>query len=86
MIKLGLSCIALVGGFAFSQCLDVINPTASNPSSISVDCIGNVPAPDPLVVTTEADNSGVAPVVAFVSEFSDGNWCPEVIIPLLSSN
>ncbi|WP_108869779.1 gliding motility-associated C-terminal domain-containing protein [Aquimarina aquimarini] len=58
---------------------DTENPTASNPSPIDVQCVTNVPLPDPLVVTDEADNSGVAPVVAFVSDVSDGNSNPEII-------
>src|SRR5690606_32432453 len=57
---------------------DAIAPTASNPPAINVECIADVPAPDPLVVTDEADNGGV-PVVAFVSDVSDNNSCPETI-------
>ncbi|MBK9192445.1 MAG: gliding motility-associated C-terminal domain-containing protein [Crocinitomicaceae bacterium] len=57
---------------------DPINPTASNPAGVNVQCIGDVPAPDPVVVTDEADNNGV-PIVAFVSDVSDGNTCPETI-------
>ncbi len=57
---------------------DAIIPTASNPTSITVDCIGNVPTPDPLVVTDEADN-GITPVVTWEDDTSDGNTCPEVI-------
>ncbi|MBI3136508.1 MAG: hypothetical protein HYZ14_17670, partial [Bacteroidetes bacterium] len=57
---------------------DPIMPTASNPAGVTVQCIGDVPAADPLVVTDEADNNGV-PVVAFVSDVSDGNTCPETI-------
>ncbi len=58
---------------------DVIAPTASNPLNINVSCASNVPLPDPTVVTDEADNSGIAPIVAFVSDLSDGNFCPETI-------
>ena len=57
---------------------DNINPTASNPAAINVQCIGDVPAPDITVVTDEADNCGV-PVVAFVSDVSNGLTCPEII-------
>lgn len=56
---------------------DVTNPSASNPSAISV-CPGNIPPPDESVVTDEADNCGT-PTVSFVSEVSDGNTCPETI-------
>ena len=35
--------------------------------------------PDITVVTDEADNCTAAPMVAFVSDVSDGNTCPEVI-------
>jgi gliding motility-associated-like protein len=57
---------------------DIIMPTASNPITVNVECIGDVPAADITVVTDEADNSGV-PVVAFVSDVSDGLSCPETI-------
>jgi len=58
---------------------DITPPTASNPPPISVECSGDVPAPDITVVTDEADNCGPVPTVAFVSDVSDGNTCPEVI-------
>jgi len=57
---------------------DPIDPTASNPLPITVECIGDVPAPDPTVVTDEADNNGV-PVVTWESDVSDNNTCPETI-------
>ncbi|MBT8278730.1 MAG: gliding motility-associated C-terminal domain-containing protein [Bacteroidia bacterium] len=57
---------------------DTTLPTASNPVSISVDCIGNVPSPDINVVTDATDNCSV-PTVLFVSEVSDNNSCPEAI-------
>jgi len=53
-------------------------PTASNPSPIAVECIADAPV-DILDVTTEADNCTASPTVAFVSDVSDGNTCPEVI-------
>ncbi len=57
---------------------DAVLPTASNPAPINVQCSGDVPAPDPLVVTDEADN-GATPTVTFESESSDGQSCPETI-------
>lgn len=57
---------------------DTEAPTASNPPAINVACVGDVPAPDPNVVTDEADNCSV-PVVAFVSDVSDNQTCPETI-------
>lgn len=57
---------------------DPIMPTGTAPGPITVECIGMVPAPDPLLITDEADNQGV-PAVAFVSDVSDGNSCPETI-------
>ncbi|MDG1776981.1 MAG: gliding motility-associated C-terminal domain-containing protein, partial [Crocinitomicaceae bacterium] len=59
--------------------MDPFLPTASNPSGITVSCIGDVPLQDPLVVIDEADNLG-SPVVAWVSDISDGLSCPETII------
>ncbi len=58
---------------------DVTNPTASNPTSLNVQCIGDVPAPSAGWVTDEADNCAAAPVVAFVSDVSDSLSCPETI-------
>ncbi|WP_372754518.1 immunoglobulin-like domain-containing protein [Mariniflexile sp.] len=60
---------------------DFVNqpPTASNPSPITVQCLSEVPEPDVLVVTDEADNSGIAPTVTFISDVSDGNSNPEII-------
>lgn len=52
-------------------------PTASNPPNITgVQCYSDIPAPDPTVVTTEADNCGT-PTVSFVSENTLGGFsCP----------
>ena len=49
---------------------DNVAPTASNPLPVNVQCIGDVPLPDVLVVTDEADNSGIPPIVTFVSDVS----------------
>jgi hypothetical protein len=57
---------------------DAIAPTASNPPSINIECISEVPVPDVAFVTDAADNCGV-PVVAFVSDVSDGMSNPETI-------
>lgn len=53
-------------------------PTASNPSSVSVECSADVPAVDVNVVSDEADDAGI-PTVTFLNEISDGNTCPETI-------
>jgi len=52
-------------------------PTASNPPNMTgVQCYGDIPLPNPAVVTTEADNCGV-PTVSFLSESAlGGNSCP----------
>ena len=57
---------------------DVVPPTATNPELVSVQCLGDVPAEDPSVVIDEADNCS-EPTVAFVSQVSDGQTCPETI-------
>jgi gliding motility-associated-like protein len=57
---------------------DPVPPTASNPAPINVQCSGDVPLPDPLLVTDEADN-GAMPIVTFESDVSDGLSCPETI-------
>jgi len=58
---------------------DVIPPTASDPAPINVECITDIPVPDISVVTDAADNCTATPVVAFVSDVSDGNNCPMII-------
>ena len=58
---------------------DTIFPTASNPLPVTVECIGDVPAWDITVVTDEADNCTLNPVVAFVSDVSDEQTCAESI-------
>jgi gliding motility-associated-like protein len=57
---------------------DPFPPTASNPAPIAVQCIGDVPAPDPAVVTDADDNSGVA-IVTWEDDTSNGQTCPEII-------
>jgi len=59
-------------------------PTASNPADMTgVQCYGDIPAPDPTVVTTEADNCGTT-TVTFVNETAlSGASCPSN--PLLVS-
>lgn len=46
---------------------------------MTVDCIGDVPAPDVNLITDEADNCPGAITVAFVGDVSDGGLCPETI-------
>jgi len=60
------------------QITDPILPTGTAPGPITVECIGDVPAADPLLITDEADNQGV-PTVAHVGDVSDGQSCPETI-------
>jgi len=57
---------------------DNIPPTASNPVDINI-AVAPAPAPDITLVIDEADNCTANPVVAFVSDVSDGNSCPETI-------
>ncbi|MBD3636791.1 MAG: hypothetical protein HUJ25_05560, partial [Crocinitomicaceae bacterium] len=58
---------------------DVLPPTASNPAGVSVECIADVPLPNPAVVTDEADDVTIVPIVTHLSDVSDGNTCPETI-------
>jgi gliding motility-associated-like protein len=73
----GTGC-SLVTPVTISASGDAIPPTASNPDPINVQCIGDVPAPDPAVVTDAADN-GAPPVVTWEDDTSDGFTCPQVI-------
>ena len=54
---------------------DTTPPTASNPQAQQSVTL---PAPDPSIVNDAADNCGT-PVVAFVSDISDGGFCPEIV-------
>lgn len=48
-----------------AQCSpDIMPPTASNPVTLYVECLGDVPAPNISVVTDEDDNC-TTPIVAF---------------------
>ena len=58
---------------------DAVYPTASNPADINVECIADVPLPNPLVVTDEADN-GLTPTVTFEDDTAGGGVCPDTII------
>ena len=58
---------------------DVTAPTATAPAAVNVECIGDVPADDITLITNEADNCTVNPVVAFEGDVSDGLSCPETI-------
>ncbi|MDC1362383.1 hypothetical protein N8203_04685, partial [Crocinitomicaceae bacterium] len=57
---------------------DVTPPTASNPPTLNITT-GPAPAPDVTAITDEADNCTLIPIVAFVSDSSDNNSCPETI-------
>ena len=57
--------------------IDDIDPTASNPVDINVQCVDDIPVPDINVVTDELDNCST-PVVAFVSDISN-NSCSDKI-------
>ncbi len=58
--------------------IDDIDPTASNPLSVTVYCSSDVPAVDITVVTDEADNCTPSPTVTFIGDVSDGGN-PEII-------
>jgi hypothetical protein len=58
---------------------DDTDPTADPLPAIDVQCAADVPAVDINDVQNAADNCTANPVVAHVSDISDGNSCPEVI-------
>lgn len=59
--------------------VDNINPTASNPTPVTVFCSDDVPAPNINVVSDAADNCITDPIVTFISDVSNGGIDPEVI-------
>ena len=60
---------------------DYVNegPTGTPPSAVNVECSADIPAFDISLVTNLADNSGITPTVAHVSDVSDNNSNPEII-------
>ena len=69
-----------VQNVSHGQCApDVTPPTASNPVTIDIECISEVPLPDVNVVTDEADVCTLIPLVTWEDDLSDGGICPETI-------
>ena len=66
------------GWVATVTAVDILNPQGSDPTPISVQCIGDVPPADVSVVTDESDNCG-STSVSFISDQSNGLHCPETI-------
>lgn len=61
-------------------------PTASNPAPLNgITCLANVPAPNPAVVTNEADNCGVASVTHVTDVLASGSGCPGDTLIILRS-
>lgn len=58
---------------------DLTAPTANLIAQVSVECAGDVPAPDVTVVTGESDNCTANPTVIFSGDVSNGQSCPETI-------
>ncbi len=54
-------------------------PTALNPISINLECIGDVPVPNISDVISVSDDYTSSPLVTFISDISNGNTCPEII-------
>ena len=57
---------------------DEIAPEITCPEKVDVHCIDDVPVPD-INLVTASDNSGIAPIIIYVGDESDGLTCPEVI-------
>ncbi|WP_055393600.1 proprotein convertase P-domain-containing protein [Flagellimonas eckloniae] len=59
--------------------IDNVDPTASNPSPVTVNCSADIPTVDITDVTDEADNCTASPTVTHISDVSDGGTNPEII-------
>ncbi|MEW5795591.1 MAG: T9SS type A sorting domain-containing protein [Candidatus Zixiibacteriota bacterium] len=57
---------------------DVTAPTIACPQPLAVQCVADVPQPNPALVVV-SDNCDPNPVVTFVSDVSNGQTCPETI-------
>jgi len=70
------------GNEAFCQQIitvdDQTSPTMTCPATITVECLTDVPAPNPSLVTA-TDNCDPNPVVSFLSDSDDGQTCPKTI-------
>lgn len=58
---------------------DTTPPTASDPATINVFCVSDIPPPNVLVVTDETDNCTGTPNVTYIGDISDGGTNPETI-------
>ncbi len=58
--------------------IDTTLPTASNLADVLLQCVEDIPDPDITLVTDASDNCST-PTVAFLSDISDGQSCPEII-------
>lgn len=56
-----------------------VDTTASIPAPVTVLCSDDVPAPNINVVTDEADNCTINPLVTYIGDVSDGGTNPEII-------
>ncbi|WP_123776035.1 HYR-like domain-containing protein [Brumimicrobium aurantiacum] len=54
-------------------------PFADTPDTTFINCISDVPAPDPSIITNVMDDYTASPTVSYVGEVSDGNTCPEIL-------
>jgi len=59
--------------------VDSTPPTATSPPNVTVECIGSLPSPNPLIITDEADNCALTITVTHLSDVSDGATCPQTI-------
>ncbi len=58
--------------------IDTTPPTASNPSTIFIQCYDDIPNQDISVITDATDNCSI-PTIEFISDVSDNLSCPETI-------
>lgn len=72
------SCNTTTSAIQTIKIIDTIPPTANNLPLISIQCIGDLPQANIDLVIDEVDNCSI-PTVAFVSDTSNGQTCPETI-------
>ncbi len=64
--------------------MDTVGPVVvSGPGPSTVECVDDIPDPDPALITAD-DNCDSAPMVAHIRDDSDGSTCPETITRLYS--
>lgn len=62
----------------FTYAMDTLPPTGTAPADTLLSCMDNIPAPDSLLITDEADNCATTPRVEFLNDVDNGGIGNEI--------